>query len=95
MKEAHSWLLLPLFQTLKALTCSDSHVLDVIVGHDLASGFLGVIDTSVQHVLDSTDVSEGVTRTRVRHFSIALQLFPFQIFRLYSKRAVRKFFVIH
>jgi hypothetical protein len=47
MKEAHSWLLLPLFQTLKALTCSDSHVVDVIIGHDLASGFLGVVDTSV------------------------------------------------
>jgi len=73
------------------LTCSDSHVIDVVVGHDFPLILLGVVDTSIQNVLYSTDVSEGVTRTWVRHFSIALQLFPFQIFRLYkTKAAVKK-----
>ena len=80
------------FRVLRLLTCSDSHVIDVVVRHDFASILLGVVDTSIQYVLDSTDVSEGVTRTGVRHFSITLQLFPFQIFRLYKTKGVKKYY---
>jgi hypothetical protein len=54
-------------------------LVDVIVGHDLASGLLGVVDTSVQQIVNTSDVREGVARPGGWDLSIALQFFPFQI----------------
>jgi len=44
----------------------------VVVGKDLASGLLGVVNTSVEKVVDTTDVCEGVAGPGGRDISIAL-----------------------
>jgi hypothetical protein len=60
----------------RVLTGADFHLVDVIVGQDFPTLLLGVVDTTVEEVVDTADVSERVTRPRSGGISIALKLFP-------------------